>query len=604
MPPCPHDPLSNRLHTERRGPGLRRSKTPPIFAAVALCLMLAPFESTHATSPLSFVPSHIVTNEADLDGDGMADTLIQSMQQLPSGDFQSSLVSYSLDTGAALRTIDSALTNDFFGFAFAYAGDVNGDGADDVFVGAPLQGPTGAETGALRLISGATGLAIWEFPGQPGDKLGVSVAAIDDITGDGVIDVAVSSLENDTGGVNTGRVYLLSGADGQIVQIIDGSTPDSDFGASLTGLGDVDADGVPDLAIGQPGNPAVNPAATGAVFIYSGATGQLIRTRQSPDPQPGDQFGSAIAAVGDLYASGDGVDEFVVASPGRSQAAAYAFSGADGSLVYTLASPTTDTFGIAISTSFFYSPGNPSRIEIDTVGGVDANGLPTIQTWVYSAFTGALMFIESDDGSVMYPISADVNADGFVDMNDLQIVLDSLGSAAPARADATGDGVVDLQDVDQVVRDLGDASPIGPMSLLLDGGGDENPCNSPPSGLDLIGGMSLPQSPPCVPAGHGRKPRTTPPTQSDFLKCVHKCENIARNSTKKRFRIFKIKFGVCAALGIGIGFAFFEEHPVRAELSAFAVCEAAAVNTLLDQLATISITENMCIANCPPPPSP
>ncbi len=172
------------------------------------------------------------------------------------------------------------------------------------------------------------------------DRFGSSLAALGDVDGDGVDDLAVGAPFDDDGGglsnSDVGAVWiLLRHADGSVRESIKISAseggwlpalnPGDGFGAAVAGLGDLDGDGVPDLAVGAPGDDdggANQQADLGAVYILllqpdgqvksfrklSQTTGDLGAGLSS-----GDGFGSALAAPGDMGA--DGLTELVVGAP-------------------------------------------------------------------------------------------------------------------------------------------------------------------------------------------------------------------------------------------------------------------------------------------------
>ena len=127
------------------------------------------------------------------------------------------------------------------------------------------------------------------------------------------------------------------------------------FGESVTGLGDVSGDGVPDLAIGAPANfDAKFDCTVGFAGIFSGADGALVHEFQGEAPQS--QFGFRLASPGDFNA--DGFDDLVVSSPGccnmqctlASDGRLYFFDGLTGALLDTLDSPGTNRFfGIVLA---------------------------------------------------------------------------------------------------------------------------------------------------------------------------------------------------------------------------------------------------------------
>ncbi len=184
-----------------------------------------------------------------------------------------------------------------------------------------------------------------------GARFGTAVAGIGDVNGDGVGDFAVSAL-------GQAKVFLYSGADLSVLRTItdpDGLA-DMRFGLAIAAVGDQNGDGVEDLAVGSPGDdmtivlPCVDPSLPcvaqpfqGRAFVFSGATGALIR-RLLP---PGNEFlafGFSFALLGDR--DGDGKLEIVVGAPTRRNGSfgqVFAFRSSDGSVLWQRAEPAKET---------------------------------------------------------------------------------------------------------------------------------------------------------------------------------------------------------------------------------------------------------------------
>jgi hypothetical protein len=224
---------------------------------------------------------------------------------------------------------------DQLGISLDCAGDFNGDGFDDLIAGANFLDTTG---GAAIYYGGTD---IDDVPDvvfhgeQPYDNFGYAVAGIGDIDGDGFDDVAVGALENDCRGWRTGKVYIYFGgaSPDNVPDIeIEGLDSLSNFGCDIDGGFDFDGDDVPDLLVGavQAGSYAVDP---GEAFVFSGSA--LMHDYLEPEFQfhgevPTAFFGGSVAALGDV--NGDARDDVVCGSynycesdscPGR----AYVFTG-------------------------------------------------------------------------------------------------------------------------------------------------------------------------------------------------------------------------------------------------------------------------------------
>jgi FG-GAP repeat/FG-GAP-like repeat len=247
--------------------------------------------------------------------------------------------------------------DDRFGGAAALVGDLDSDGTDDLLVGAPRDDDGQAQAGALwvlflnpdgsvretRKISntkGGLGNVLHE-----NDHFGSSVAALGDVDGDGVPDAAVGIPEADLDEPHAGAVRILFlKADGsvkssQLIGSGEGGFTDllssnDHLGTALAGLGDLDGDGTPDLAVGADGvdgNDAFSDDDTdvGAAWIlFLESDGHVSGTQKLGVGEGGfggalhahDEFGSALALVGDL--DGDALPELAVGAPGDDEGAA------------------------------------------------------------------------------------------------------------------------------------------------------------------------------------------------------------------------------------------------------------------------------------------
>ena len=250
-----------------------------------------------------------------------------------------------------------------FGFTLAGVGDLNGDGVGDLLVGAPRQ-DVGGNTfqGQAYVFSGADGSLLWtlDHPNpQAFAQFGRALAGVGDLNGDTVPDLLVAARFQDVGGnADQGQAYMISGADSSLLATLDDPNPQAFafFGERLAGVGDLNADGVPDLLVGARGQDVGGNANQGQAFLFSGADGSLLRTLDHPNPQVFAEFGSALAGVGDL--NGDAVPDLLVGARRQdvggngNQGQAYVFSGADGSLLRTLDHPNPQAsaffgFGLA-----------------------------------------------------------------------------------------------------------------------------------------------------------------------------------------------------------------------------------------------------------------
>ena len=175
----------------------------------------------------------------------------------------------------------------------------------------------------------------------PGISSRTALARIGDLDGDGYDEFVAGAPQAASGGSGYARIY--SGFDGTVIRTHAGAASGARTGLGLASLGDLDGDGVPDYAVGSPGE-----GAGGLVRVHSGADGSLLRTHAAP--AAGDAFGFALGGGTDL--DRDGVAELVVGAPrwGAAPGSVWAFSGATGSELLRLdGTAAIDWFGAAVA---------------------------------------------------------------------------------------------------------------------------------------------------------------------------------------------------------------------------------------------------------------
>ncbi len=190
------------------------------------------------------------------------------------------------DGPALLHAWHGEKAGDQFGWVAVGAGDVDGDGAEDVLTSAPFASPAaGAAAGLVYVFSGATGQPLHRISGAAGERLGISVTTLGDLDGDGRADFAAGTL-----GGECARVW--SGASGQVLFEVRGEEPGAQFGREVSEAGDWNADGTPDLLLSIP----EHDAGRGALEVRSGRDGSVLH-RMVGEAQ-GDHFASALCTGG------------------------------------------------------------------------------------------------------------------------------------------------------------------------------------------------------------------------------------------------------------------------------------------------------------------
>src|SRR5262249_7538477 len=146
---------------------------------------------------------------------------------------------FSGKSGRLLLTLEGTQTNGRMGTAVADAGDIDHDGFPDILCGAPLEGLTGrAECGAIHIFSGRDGHEMFHIYGETaGDQFGTGVTGIGDADGDGTPDIAVGAPFYDSSGDDSGLVYVFSGHDMSVYYRFSGIGPGDLAGQSIANTG-------------------------------------------------------------------------------------------------------------------------------------------------------------------------------------------------------------------------------------------------------------------------------------------------------------------------------------------------------------------------------
>jgi FG-GAP repeat len=275
----------------------------------------------------------VVEGAGDVNGDRVPDVITCSPNS-------GKAYVYSGKDGKILLTLTGKDAAEAFASSVNHAGDQNGDGFADVLVGAPGNAQT---IGKAYLYSGKDGSLLLTLEGErAGDGFGSTVA------GDKKGKTALLSIGAPTGGNRpTGKVYVYAGMTRTPKFVIDSDETGARLGMMfLSVVGDVNKDKVPDIYASDWNNSAKG-AATGRIYVHSGADGKRLYTLTGE--AAGDGFGIGTADVGDV--NKDGYDDLLIGAWQHASAAAsggrvYLYSGKDGNLLQTITCRTPgDTFG-------------------------------------------------------------------------------------------------------------------------------------------------------------------------------------------------------------------------------------------------------------------
>lgn len=217
--------------------------------------------------------------------DGVAGSAYGSAASGASGDWGSLLVVGAPGAGSGGRvyvyrdlsgdpafTIEAEESARRLGGMFAsVVGDVDADGMPDVYASDWVDGGTGPAAGRIYVHSGRDGSRLLSVAGEAaGDGFGIGPARAGDVNGDGHDDLVVGAWQHRSAAPSGGKVYVLSGKDGSVLQTYTGRVPGETLGFDADGLGDVDGDGRIDYLVTSAWS-LVNGVRSGRTLVVSGA---------------------------------------------------------------------------------------------------------------------------------------------------------------------------------------------------------------------------------------------------------------------------------------------------------------------------------------------
>ncbi len=226
-----------------------------------------------------------IASNADVTGDGIPDILIGAPHWDKTGTTNNEGYAnlYNGATGTLLMHHEGLKDGDLFGWSVALLGDLTGDGRSEYAIGAPAEDFLqlfpflifNEAAGSVTVYNGSTHAVLYKEFGQDFQSLGTALCAVGDTDGDGVRELLVGAPGDGASGSGVGAAYLYEGAAGTLVRVYPGVNAGERFGTWLCKAGDIDKDGLPDVAIG--GTEAGVPSGGGFVRVFDGGDGSLVK---------------------------------------------------------------------------------------------------------------------------------------------------------------------------------------------------------------------------------------------------------------------------------------------------------------------------------------
>ncbi|WP_439342146.1 Calx-beta domain-containing protein [Vacuolonema iberomarrocanum] len=447
-----------------------------------------------------------VSGAGDINGDGIDDLIIGASNADPDGNISAgtSYVVFGNQTGFGANfdlstlngsngfAINGVAAGDYSGRSVSGAGDINGDGINDLIIGAFRADPNGnsfagtsyvvfgRQTGFganfdLSTLNGSNGFPINGV--AAGDGSGRSVSGAGDINGDGIDDLIIGAYRADPdGNIEAGTSYVVFGRqtgfgasldasalNGSNGFAINGVAAGDSSGGSVSGAGDVNGDGIDDLIIGASGaDPNGNSFAGTSYVVFGNQTG----FGASLDPSAlngsngfaingvaaGDSSGFSVSGAGDI--NGDGIDDLIIgaggADPNGNSVAgtSYVVFGNQTGFGASLDLSTLNgSNGFAING---VAAGDGSGISVSSAGDINSDGIDDLIIGAFrtdldgniDAGTSYVVFGNQTGFGASLDLSTLNGSNGFA-INGVA-AGDNSGRSVSGAGDINGDGIDDL----------------------------------------------------------------------------------------------------------------------------------------------------------------
>ena len=441
-----------------------------------------------------------VSAAGDINGDGIDDLIIGAYGADPNGNslagrsyvvFGSGTVTNPFDlsslNGSNGFVINGEAELDFSGYSVSAAGDINGDGIDDLIIGANGADPNGSFSGRSYVVFGSgTGFTspveLSSLDGSngvvlngeaAGDNAGFSVSAAGDVNGDGIGDLIIGADSADPNGSNSGRSYVvfgsgtgltspfeLSSLNGSNGVVLNGEAAGDSAGISVSAAGDINGDGIGDLIIGAFRAETDGIASGRAYVVFGSDTGLASPVELSSlngsngvvfiGEADGDYAGRSVSAAGDI--NGDGIDDLIIGAHGADSGAedsgrSYVVFGSNSAFAATIdLSLLNGSNGFVLDGEAI---GDEAGRSVSAAGDINGDGIDDLiidanRADPNGSFSGRSYVVFGSATGLPNPFDLSTlnGSNGFVLNGEAE--FDYSGRSVSAAGDINGDGIDDL----------------------------------------------------------------------------------------------------------------------------------------------------------------